>query len=87
MLKVTGIEQHNVLNPVAWHGLQHLVIEISVWIDQADSMAVVDVLGEHVQQERGLSRASCPENIAVVSSISSWKANFFADVVMPDSSK
>ena len=54
---VRWIEEHDILDAFLGNAADHLVDQVPVGIEDGEAVAVLDVLHDHVQEQRGLAAA------------------------------
>ena len=68
-LQVTRADDHHVLGPALRHALQDRVDEGPVRVQYGHALAAADVVGDHLQHQRGLARAGLPDDVHVLEAL------------------
>ena len=68
-VRVGGIEEDDIVAPVAWHEVEEALGEVAVRVEQGAARARVHLGDEEAFEERGLPRARLPEQVHVAREI------------------
>src|SRR5258705_518973 len=69
MTQISRVEINHVIRAPTWDLAQHFHSQITVRIDQADTLARFNVLQDQVAKERTFARAGLPNDIRMVASV------------------
>ena len=62
VFSVGGINQNHIANAILWNDAQYLVHQITMWIEDGNTVALFDVLANEIEKQGGFTGAGCPGN-------------------------
>src|ERR1051326_4581488 len=66
---VRRIEEHDIIDAFLGNATDYLVDQVPVWIEHGEPVAVLDVLNNHIQEQRGFAAARGTDQMHVANSL------------------
>jgi hypothetical protein len=74
MVRIGRVKIHDIIDTFAWNSFENLFYQFAVWVDNADTLPLVDVLNDHVFEQHGLTGTGFTEHIHVLAAVFSFDA-------------
>src|SRR5262249_45249249 len=79
---IRGIEQNNIADPLPWHDAQDAIYQVTVWIEDGEARASLNVRANEVEKQSALTRAACTNKMHVTDSLFRHQRNGCPDPSM-----
>src|ERR1035437_697098 len=69
VIRIGRIEINHVFQTVLWYSREHSLHELAVRVNHANTLAILDVLNNHIEHQNGFTGTGFSENINMLTSV------------------